>query len=447
MFRIRSYQQRFRKTPSFNAFLQLSGETDGFVLDVINDTVLVRDSSTPTNNFVGTMAEALSNGILVYPSPSTKLILDSAGAWQSGTALRCHYSATGVPLGLLPEPQRTNGIPNNTMVGAAAGTPGTPPTGWAIVLLGCSQEVVGAGSLNGIDYIDLRIYGTPTSTNRLSIGFSPSSTIVASEAQVWNLSTYLAIVGGSLANISSVTLATNWQGPGSTKRGSSFSASLSSTLTRFESSLTAPASTTYTLPKLELNLTNGSAVDITLRIGLPQMELGAFATSPIKTSGSAVTRAPDNLYVDLTKVPALGSEFTVLGEAEPCPDVQSNAFVLYDLYKDANDRAYLRNATAGNLALQLINRSGGSDTASIVSVNNSATPRYKFAAAHKADDYELVTKGVSRGTDASGALAAGMTLFYLGRGQAGGQYSAPIGSVALIPERLSQADMIARTTL
>ncbi len=37
MFRIRSYQQRFRKTPSFNAFLQLSGKTDGFVLDVIND--------------------------------------------------------------------------------------------------------------------------------------------------------------------------------------------------------------------------------------------------------------------------------------------------------------------------------------------------------------------------------------------------------------------------
>jgi hypothetical protein len=37
----------------------------------------------------------------------------------------------------------------------------------------------------------------------------------------------------------------------------------------------------------------GVAIDITLRFGLPQLELGAFATSPILTSSATVTRAAD----------------------------------------------------------------------------------------------------------------------------------------------------------
>src|SRR5690606_19304297 len=68
----------------------------------------VRDASTPANNFTGSMAQAVDRGILVNASPPTKMLLNSSGILTSGSNLRCQYSAAGVPLGFLPEPQRQN---------------------------------------------------------------------------------------------------------------------------------------------------------------------------------------------------------------------------------------------------------------------------------------------------------------------------------------------------
>jgi hypothetical protein len=42
-----------------------------------------------------------------------------------------------------------------------------------------------------------------------------------------------------------------------------------------------------------ISFTNGAAVDVTIRFYLPQLELGAFATSPIITTGAAGTRGAD----------------------------------------------------------------------------------------------------------------------------------------------------------
>src|SRR5262245_39960726 len=67
--------------------------------------------------------------------------------------------------GLLIEESRTNGIRNNAMQGAAAGTPGTLPTNWAYqVTHGLATQVAGTGTELGVDYVDLRVFGTPSAT-------------------------------------------------------------------------------------------------------------------------------------------------------------------------------------------------------------------------------------------------------------------------------------------
>jgi hypothetical protein len=53
-------------------------------------------------------------------------------------------------------------------------------------------------------------------------------------------------------------------------------------------------------------------VDVTLRISLPQIELGAFATSPIITTGAAGTRAVDAGL--LTFANALGTPLTIVAD-------------------------------------------------------------------------------------------------------------------------------------
>ena len=90
---------------------------------------------------------------------STKYAQDLAGVWTE--------FASGVPAitdrGILIEESRTNQIRNNSMQGAVAGTPGTLPTNWGVsVAGGLTRTVVGTGTENGIEYIDVRVQGTTT---------------------------------------------------------------------------------------------------------------------------------------------------------------------------------------------------------------------------------------------------------------------------------------------
>lgn len=248
----------------------------------------------------------LSPLIAFSRSVNTATVIDSSGNVASVNAdvPRFDYSPTTLAcLGLLVEEARTNSVRNNTMQGAVAGSPGTLPTNWRQSLqAGVSRTIVGTGTENGIDYIDVQFFGTPSASGGCFLYFSADTEISAAPSENWAFSCYFSLVGGSWANVTSGS----GTGLGMTPRNSGGSSISGGSLTPNQatsaplitqrvtiSPYTTPVNTAYVQSYFRFAVTSGNAIDFTLRIGLPQTEKGSGATSVIKTTGAAVTRNAD----------------------------------------------------------------------------------------------------------------------------------------------------------
>jgi hypothetical protein len=260
--------------------------------------------------FIATMPSATSARNESYTGSNKRLYLWGAQLEQSSTVGEYipttstinsaprfdHNPTTGESLGLLVEESRTNSIRNNTGVGAVAGTPGTLPTNWSVAVASdLTTNVIGTGISAGVSYIDLQIVGTSNSTSYI-FAFESNSQIAALQNQTWSESLWISHVAGSFANISATSLNIRQ----SNILGSQIAATVvtfsqpTSTLARVSGTATfSEVTTAFVTPGFRLTIANGAAIDITLRIGLPQLEQGAFVTSTILTSTTAATRAAD----------------------------------------------------------------------------------------------------------------------------------------------------------
>jgi hypothetical protein len=196
---------------------------------------------------------------------------------------------------------RTNYIRNNTMVGAVAGTPGTLPTNWSTAgSAALSTQIVGTGTDNGINYIDIRCFGTTAAvaSPEIYFNFDVPPAISVAQNQTWTTSCYAKIVGGTQTGIvggeiyvlglnSSSVLTeaapTNFNYSSLTGEFSTCRVSKTHTFT--------VATTVYSQQRIDVNFTagGGTAVDFTLRIGMPQMEVGSVATAAIPTTTVAAS--------------------------------------------------------------------------------------------------------------------------------------------------------------
>jgi hypothetical protein len=386
--------------------------------------------------------------IITFTRASTATFFDSAGVLTSAAtnAPRFDYNpVTLVAQGLLIEESRTNSIRNNTMVGAVAGTPGTLPTNWGVgTTFGLTREIVGTGTESGITYIDVRLSGTPSSAGTYLFVTETATGVAALNGQTWTNSGYFKLQAGTLTGVTSVRLyfqENNSGGTYLTEQNIAITNPTSAALSTQRASATRTlnqATTAFLQTGFNLLLT-GAAIDITLRIGLPQLELGAFATSVIPTTTTALTRAADVASVNTLSPWYNASAGTLYAEFSiPSATASRSQATFGD--GTANERMIIsNNSSLTGTAWRIVD--GGVDQADINNTGsfaNNAT--VKVAGAYAVNDFATSQGGGTVGTDTSGTLPT-VTTLYLGSNGAAQYASSYLRRITYYPRRLANAEL------
>jgi hypothetical protein len=364
-------------------------------------------------------------------------------------APRFDYNPTTLaPQGLLIEEQRTNSIRNNTMVGAVAGTPGTLPTNWTVPNpANLTTNVVAFGVINGINYIDLQITGTTNATAYV-LTWEATTQIAASSGQTWASSWWWSIIGGDFTNVTAAFMdIRELDGAGSQLASGAVSVSLpTSAFNRVSATRTnSIASTAYIQPRIRFVVNNTAAVNFTLRIGLPQLELGAFATSVIPTTTTALTRNTDVAIMTGTNFSSWynASEGTLYADFVLRQTNAASAQMLASINDNSpNNRFTLTVAASSNLFLALRNTSGAgllqtsTANAAIIGSNKGALAISTGAS--------IVGNGGTVATNASYAAPV-VTQIQIGNQLGAGYFNGTIQRIAYYPTRLANTTLQALT--
>lgn len=279
------------------------GTSSGATFQIINITTswqrytFTRVSSTANDGLAIFFTASTLSSIYIW---GAQLVQGSLPRPYLSTTNRQNFPRVDYSLGtgtFLLEPQRTNSIRNSTMVGAST-SPSTLPTNWiATAPTGWTRDVVGVGVENGLSYVDIRYYGTPTVGSFIGISPENNTQISAISGQTWSYSVYAKKVSGTFPTNTASFQASEYNSSGVFLANSSTTYNLNdlSNLTRLINTRTLNQATcAYTNWFLRIDYTIGVAYDFTIRIAQPQIELGSYSTSPILTSTVAVTRIADS---------------------------------------------------------------------------------------------------------------------------------------------------------
>lgn len=335
------------------------------------------------------------DGRITFSRPSSATRINAAGlleAVAAGTPRIDYDPVTLACKGLLVEEQRTNYIRNSTMQGAAAGV---LPTNWLATTStnGITRSVVGTGTEDGIPYVDVRFAGTPTTGNQYVDVTFDGQNITAASGQTWTLAAYLRLVGGSLAGVTNPALI-GYAVPGFSDMINTPISGLSGAPLRTQrisgSKTYSDATMTGISPRVGFTINAGATVDLTVRIGLPQLEQGAFSTSPIPTTTAQATRAADIATL------ALGSWFNA-AEGTLVADVTERSGAALGAIAELNDGSYINRIslvrpTASALYAGLVVVGGSALTYGTVSGVSAGS--HRIACAYKAGDAIGAVDGV-----------------------------------------------------
>jgi hypothetical protein len=360
--------------------------------------------------------------------------------------------AGGVLRGTTVEPSAVNQIRNNTMQGAVVGSPGTLPTNHSVgaTVAGLTRSIVDVSSVNDVDFIEYRFAGVASGT-AITILFETDFAISASLGQIWTISSWVsrngvfpggtAGLGFQQRNASGVYLS-EFTGP---------NVFVDTGFTRKQYTTTTNAATiAFVRPYLALqNLLIGQSYDFTIRIGLPQMELGSVATSVIKTTNSAQTRNADVITKTGLGSVLVNGQGTILLDFIPLslPDTT------YQRLLGIDDGTSLTNG------YDIGYGGGGFGNVARTTFRIGATPifdsaqgaitigqRQKVAFAFANNDFQVALNGSLQAASLSGSTNIQHSRVILG-GRSDGTGNNIIHSFAYFPTRLPNATLQTLTTL
>jgi hypothetical protein len=389
--------------------------------------------------------------IITFTRASTGTFFNSAGVLTSAAidAPRLDYNpSTLAAQGLLIEEARTNSIRNNTMVGAVA--PSTFPTNWQSVLVaGLTSTVVGTGTLNGITYLDVRVNGTASVSTYYNL--VPDILVAGASGQTWAGSFWAALVGGSLSNTNANIEIRESDAAQGFLTNTLTLLPITSSLTRYSQARTLNnASTAFVSVRFVWQVTAGQPVDFTLRIGLPQLELGAFATSVIPTTTTALTRAADLASVNTLSPWYNASAGTLYAESLTNNTVPASSFPQQAGFSDGtiNNRTII--FTFNSLGTNRVNATGTVGgvqqyTLDSASTNVSSGSVAKAAFGYATNDIAFSTNSSAVLTDTVATIPT-VTTLYIGNANLGGNfYNGYLRRITYYPRRLSNAELQAIT--
>jgi hypothetical protein len=316
-------------------------------------------------------------------------------------------------------------------------------------------SIVGVGTENGISYVDVRYSGTASGTTNSSIQFEQNTAIPATNGQTWAVSSYLKVVGGSTSGISLIRL--GWEERSTifltTQVSPTITPKASGSLTAARVSFSATngnASTTFIKPVMLFTPVSGAIIDITLRIGLPQLELGAFATSVIPTTTAATTRAADVATITGMNFSSWynATEGTVYWQGSVIGVLQVTQYFWQFDDGSSNNRFYSRKESGASV-FRVFGASGGTSDVSInpaPSITITAGVTYSEASAYATNNFAASVSGLATVSDTSGNVATGINILRLGAGENGTpSFNGYIRRIAYYPTRLSNAALQALT--
>lgn len=385
----------------------LGRERSGFAVDFANDNVLIRDPATSSNNFRGTVQQAIDAGVFSFTRATAAGRFNSSGLYESvGSGVwRRHYDPlTMKPLGFLSEGLRTN---------IARWCRDFTNAAWT------KSNMTTAKTATGID-------GVANSASTLT-------------ATAGNATALQAITSGSSARITSMWVKRR-TGTGAVNithdNGTTWTAV---TVTDRWTQVSNP-STTAANPTVGVRIvTSGDAIDVDFF----QHETGFPASSPIATTSAAVSRNGDVLTMALSKIPFSTSEGTFFTRITTA--ASSSA---YDLSIDDGSAVnQMAVRTSGGGGRQCVVISASSLVANLSAGSSVAGNFNKDCVAWKLDDFHGAYEGGEYTADTAGAVPTGLATVRFGHNVGGAaQITAPIASVVLLPRALSQAECDLRVT-